>query len=82
VLDSVSNAGHVFCVAEAANVDIGGSAGLVGAGLIDEQDVELVGQGNDVVGAVVELKALEMLGMYLNHRQQSVRAVCRLKFDQ
>jgi hypothetical protein len=61
VLHCMGDARHVFQVAEAADIDIQGRAGLVCFGIVYQEHFKLVLQGDDSVGSIVQSRTLEVL---------------------
>ena len=51
----MSHARHVLGIAEAANIDVDRGTGFVSVWVMNQQGLELVGEADDAVGAVVEL---------------------------
>ena len=74
MLYRVSYARKVFEIAETADVDVHGSGGLVGLGIVDKQGFELVGQLDDSVGAIIEEWLLEALCQAFNASGSAVRS--------
>lgn len=58
---SVSHAGHLLLVAEVADIDVEGGAGLVCFRIVDQQGFQLVGQPDNTIGPVVERRSLELV---------------------
>jgi len=53
-LDRMGHARHSLLVAEVAHIDIHSGARLVGLGIVNQQDLELVGQLHNPILSVVE----------------------------
>ena len=55
------HAWHVALVAEVSHIAVEGGASLVGVGIVDKQDLELVLESNDAVAAIVEGGRFELV---------------------
>lgn len=54
MLDGMGHARHGILITEAPDIDIHGRTGLVCLGVMDYQNLELVREADDAVGAVVQ----------------------------
>lgn len=57
---------HVIIIQEIAHLHIDRCAGLVGVWIMDQKRLEIVGQTDDTIGAIIEFWLLEMLGYMLS----------------
>lgn len=62
----VSHARHVALVAEISDIDVKGGRRLVRVGIMYEKGLELIGQADDAVCAVIERGSLELVGYSLD----------------
>lgn len=58
MFDGVGHPWHVVLIAEAPNIDIHGSAGLVRLWVVDYQSLELVRKPDDPVGPIIQRGSL------------------------
>lgn len=73
MLDRMRHSWHTWVVAEAADVDVHCRRGLVGFGIVNEQNLELVGQLDDSVCAIIEQWFVEAVGEAFDARGSAVK---------
>lgn len=59
MLNGMSHSGHVVFIAEASDIDIHSSTGLVGFGVVDYQGLKLVREADDPIGPVIQRGGLK-----------------------
>lgn len=66
VLYCVCHAWHIILVGEITHIDVDGGTSLIGIGIVHQKSLELVGQTNDAIGPIIELRSLQVFCDALN----------------
>ena len=61
MLDSMGHARHIIFIAEASDVHIQGSTGLVRRRIMYQADLKHVAESDDLVGAIIKRGLLELV---------------------